>query len=259
MHPTSNDFVEDDLEHKPLYRASGSTKPILGVGELPNGGDGKDIMKALILPGLIFDKVKAVGSVCSTIPARLPKEWEEMLHLDQVETAAERDKIIKNFLSTMMAGRNPVGGSLESNELTLSHCFATLTIPDDPKVKKFKDEWSRGAALWLQRSSNILRSRRSTITEKGYFGLVHRYVDVGDDICLLFGCSVPVILRKRNCEQHLFLGDCYIEGRMNGEIIESVGEEEIAKKVTGETFKKWLDDPSMMPEGANEPRALFLV
>jgi hypothetical protein len=69
-----NDFVEDDLEYKPLYRASGSTKPILGVGKLPNGGDGKDMMKALILPGLIFDKVKEVGSICSTLPAWPPKD-----------------------------------------------------------------------------------------------------------------------------------------------------------------------------------------
>jgi hypothetical protein len=153
-----------------------------------------------------------------------------------------------------------VGDSLEGNELLLSHCFATVSIPDDPKVKEFKDEWSRGAALWLQRSNNVLRDRRFIITEKGYFGLVHRYVEVGDDVCTLFGCSMPVILRKWNWEQHLFLGDCYIEGWMDGEIIESVGgEEEIAKKVTGETFKKWFDDPSTMPEGANEPRAVFLV
>jgi hypothetical protein len=47
---------------------------------------------------------------------------------------------------------------------------------------------------------------------------------------------------------------------MNGEIIESVGgEEEVARKVTSDIFQKWLDEPSTMPEGASEPRALFLV
>lgn len=75
-----------------------------------------------------------------------------------------------------------------------------------------------------------------------------------------FGCSVPVVLRKWNWEQHLFLGDCYIEGWMDGEIIESLGgEEEAARKVTAETFKKWLYEPSTMPESASGPRALFLL
>jgi hypothetical protein len=68
-----------------------------------------------------------------------------------------------------------------------------------------------------------------------YRDLVHRDVEVGDEVYILFGCSIPVILREWSWEQHLFLGDCYIEGRMNGEIIESVGgEEEIARKVTSD-------------------------
>lgn len=107
-------------------------------------------------------------------------------------------------------------------------------------MKKLKESWSRGVSLWLQCLSNVFRNCRVIITEKGYYGvvyrdLVHRDVEVGDEVYILFGCSIPVILREWSWEQHLFLGDCYIEGRMNGEIIESVGgEEEIARKVTSD-------------------------
>jgi hypothetical protein len=106
---------------------------MLGLGNLPNGGDDKEKLKALIVAGLLFDKVKEAGLICSFIRSLPPKEWERMLCLDEIEFATEIDKIIKDFHSTMMARRNPVGGSLEGDGMNLSHCFATIDILDDPR------------------------------------------------------------------------------------------------------------------------------
>ena len=44
--------------------------------------------------------------------------------------------------------------------------------------------------------------------------------DKGDDVCVLFGCSVPVVLRKRHGTWE-FIGECYLHGYMNGEILKS--------------------------------------
>lgn len=40
----------------------------------------------------------------------------------------------------------------------------------------------------------------------------------GDMICILFGCSVPVLIRNVE-DHHMFIGDCYIHGLMFGETI----------------------------------------
>lgn len=56
-----------------------------------------------------------------------------MLRLDEIESATEIDKFIKESHNTMMARRNPVGGSLEGDGMNLSHCFATIDILDAPR------------------------------------------------------------------------------------------------------------------------------
>ena len=58
--------------------------------------------------------------------------------------------------------------------------------------------------------------RRFTITRGGYMGLAHYQTEVGDSICLLQGCSVPMLLRK--CEGgYRVIGEAYVHGMMNGE------------------------------------------
>lgn len=53
-------------------------------------------------------------------------------------------------------------------------------------------------------------------------GFVPAGTEPGDAVCILAGCTVPVVLRKRTCEsdQDWFLvGECYIEGLMEGEFM----------------------------------------
>jgi hypothetical protein len=43
-------------------------------------------------------------------------------------------------------------------------------------------------------------------------------------ICIIFGCSVPVVLRKVSADgrnSHFeFIGECYVHGMMDGEALE---------------------------------------
>ena len=44
-----------------------------------------------------------------------------------------------------------------------------------------------------------------------------------DIICILYGCSVPVVLRKQEVEGESFwelVGECYVHGMMDGEAME---------------------------------------
>jgi hypothetical protein len=58
--------------------------------------------------------------------------------------------------------------------------------------------------------------RKIIISKKGYVGLGHAQCQVGDQICLLGGCSVPVILRELGMN-HIVIGEAYVHGIMNGE------------------------------------------
>lgn len=45
----------------------------------------------------------------------------------------------------------------------------------------------------------------------------------GDVICILFGCSVPVVLRKlERSDEFVLIGECFLDGCMNGEAIQGL-------------------------------------
>lgn len=51
-------------------------------------------------------------------------------------------------------------------------------------------------------------------------GLVSYEARVGDMICVLYGCSVPVILRpwqEKTKSGYQIIGECYVEGIMDGQ------------------------------------------
>lgn len=53
----------------------------------------------------------------------------------------------------------------------------------------------------------------------------------GDLICILFGCSVPVVLRKmERSEEYVLIGECFLDGCMNGEAIRGWDVEEQARE-----------------------------
>ena len=69
--------------------------------------------------------------------------------------------------------------------------------------------------------------RKLITTAKGYLGLGTSLARKGDAICILRGCSMPVILRPvvdgTRCEdatRWTLVGECYVHGIMDGEATE---------------------------------------
>ena len=68
------------------------------------------------------------------------------------------------------------------------------------------------------------RRRTFAITEHS-LGFVDTYAKEGDIICILLGCSVPVVLRPVGGDSAFeFIGECYIHGLMEGEFMQTVSE-----------------------------------
>lgn len=60
------------------------------------------------------------------------------------------------------------------------------------------------------------------ITANGYMGYGPK-CQSGDLICILFGCSVPLILRPQD-GGYIILGQCFVLGIMNGELYQDAGQ-----------------------------------
>ncbi|KAK6066004.1 Heterokaryon incompatibility protein 6, OR allele 2 [Seiridium cupressi] len=61
-----------------------------------------------------------------------------------------------------------------------------------------------------------LRDRRIFHTKNGYLGIGLESTRIGDQVCVAFGCDIPVLLRPQGpCYAHV--GPCYVVGFMEGE------------------------------------------
>ena len=60
-----------------------------------------------------------------------------------------------------------------------------------------------------------IHARTLVLTKKGYLGLGPTKARKGDLVCILYGCSVPVLIREHG-QGHEFVGESYIHGLMDG-------------------------------------------
>jgi hypothetical protein len=97
---------------------------------------------------------------------------------------------------------------------------------------KYDDVSIRWAKSWMISVFTVVKRRRLFISGSGLIGLGPEKVEVRDIICILLGCSVPVILRPQD-DHYIFLGEACVPGYMQGKAME-----ELAKgKFQLESFK----------------------
>jgi hypothetical protein len=63
--------------------------------------------------------------------------------------------------------------------------------------------------------------RQLFLSKRGYIGLCPAEAREDDLLCILLGVRVPLVLRKQS-EHYVIIGDCYIDGVMDGELIPEV-------------------------------------
>ena len=68
-------------------------------------------------------------------------------------------------------------------------------------------------------------NRRFYRTVAGRFGWAPDSVQAGDEISVLYGGPVPLVLRPDNAGHHEVIGDCYLHGFMGGEAMDNSFEE----------------------------------
>ncbi|RSL86675.1 hypothetical protein CDV31_016363 [Fusarium ambrosium] len=72
--------------------------------------------------------------------------------------------------------------------------------------------------IFLTQLQYLWAARAFAITESGYMGFVRPGTRVGDEVCILYGCPSPLVIRPDGGE-YLLVGDCCFEGMMRGEMV----------------------------------------
>ncbi|KAF2461814.1 hypothetical protein BDY21DRAFT_359866 [Lineolata rhizophorae] len=76
----------------------------------------------------------------------------------------------------------------------------------------------------LRASARVLE-RTLITTERGYLGSTLMMVRRGDTVLVVPGCTFPVLVRPKG-EHYRVIGECYVEGLMEGEAMKWLDEEE---------------------------------
>ena len=90
----------------------------------------------------------------------------------------------------------------------------------------------RDVLTYMANQRRALHNRCIFLTSKGYYGIGHKTLQVGDICCVFEGANVPFVLRRLSrpsdtesevgspSNRYLLVGESYIQGTMEGEILE---------------------------------------
>jgi len=78
------------------------------------------------------------------------------------------------------------------------------------------------AASFLGQARQACKMRNLFITQEGNIGLAPKAAQPGDEVCVLFGCINPMVVRRvpnSSSPQYRLVGECYTHGMMQGQPI----------------------------------------
>ena len=167
-----------------------------------------------------------LGYIRATAPPAingiLPKEWREICK------RSNRTRVSEDwFWRTLVADRDPTGLACPAWYKLASEHVLQNSDGLDLDTRRLMFESSPGIIFeFLRRVQSVIWGRRLAILDQGYVVLGPRSCEIDDLVCILHGCSVPVLLRRRsNMHGYTFVGECYVHGMMDGEarILEEQG------------------------------------
>jgi hypothetical protein len=156
---------------------------------------------SLYLKGFCFDRVAKVSQVSQA--GAIPATWLDLAGWPEARTSTgmDLDDPPTAFWRTLVAdrGRNdrnpPYYYARACRETILKGGIRSNAV--DTTALIFHERNSI-IAEFCRRVQSVIWNRALIKTEKGALGLVSNEVREGDLICILYGCTVPVILRQEN-------------------------------------------------------------
>lgn len=219
-----------------------------------NGGDDlnslriqfedENTLEALLVPGLIVDTIKSV----------YPPPWVDFYTGPDLEEDRRVKTLRKNELITAAKEwefniRNDLRNEFNPYQCPSSRAEAfwrTLVTDRDtnyPPKRPPGNDFAGRFEAWMGRGERpgdeayirpysdaaITRClyRSFATTQKGYLALVPRQATPGHLVCVLRGGNVPFILNRREDGYLELVGEAYVHGIMDGEVVRSAQKEDL--------------------------------
>jgi hypothetical protein len=131
--------------------------------------------------------------------------------ISQFDSSTLGNPIVNAYINTLFSGR--ISAEERVTDDFLGSMFKLPSVPDAP------DSTAEAKEAACKALGAGMRRRKLAITKNGYIGAVPNKTQVGDFVCVLFGCSVPVVLRKTLDQSYTSLGEAYLHGFMDAEAI----------------------------------------
>jgi Heterokaryon incompatibility protein (HET) len=122
----------------------------------------------------------------------------------------------------------------------IHECAATKKFQLDAYLSHFPLEVGPhydGVMSNLKKRIELMLKRRRGFTTSHWIGL-GADAEIGDVVALLYGGDVPYLLRPRE-GGYFFVGECYIQGVMQGEVLRDM--DRLDKKNEGYAEETWID------------------
>lgn len=213
----------DSLVGIPDHRCYNAAKNTEAETQFESPSDANDEKKRFFVRGFRLDTISRLGPRAAE--GIILYEW---LELGGCDLTGERDPVPERFWRTLVADRGPNGSNVQSwYRRAFLHCLAERTINDDINTRALIKACEADSTLvvdFLQRVQSVIWNRKFLVSKKlGLIGLAPMAAQENDFICILYGCSVPVVLREQKLGEETFwelVGECYVHGMMDGEAME---------------------------------------
>jgi hypothetical protein len=134
---------------------------------------------------------------------------------------------------TMVADRGPDGAPAPSwYKRACRHAIAKHNPNNDVRTGSLISDGNDSLGVeFLKRVRDVIWNRKFFCTaDEERLGLAPDTAKVGDIVCVFYGCSVPVLIRKiknrdkdrnkdKSKQEYQFIGECYLHGMMDGEAV----------------------------------------
>jgi hypothetical protein len=222
---------------KRIYNAHWTTKPDINFGIVAQT-DTRN--RPLFAKGIILGSINTISARMAE--AMITKECLSLLHEASDKSFSGAD-LLEAVWSILCANRDENGcpppswyresarNLIKFSPLSQISSDSSLSSIDVQDVLETSTVMSKRDEIYLNRIRDVLWNRRTfrgTInylgpTNKIFVGLAPRHGRFGDKICILYGCSVPVVLREHSGAgpgsppYWRLIGEAYAHGFMDGE------------------------------------------
>lgn len=198
---------------------------------------GTQTHRILTVRGLEISKVRDIGE--RAFNGNIPYEWLEMGGWIPPSTPSDYDSspVPEKLWRTLVADRGTNGIKAPSwYRRACFHCLDTRPT-QDPDINTERmlrsGQMPSPVAIFLKRVQSVIWNRKffttTGIDGEENFGLAPAQSKVGDIVCILFGCSVPVLLRKIETGYYKLIGEIYLHEMMDGQALVGKATEELLR------------------------------